>query len=429
MFRNTFNYSKLLSWTFFININHKYELFNEKIIYECFIKNILETGCIPIKFIQWIMPYLHYTVNEENKWILEKFSKCYEDCNIHSLEFTKNKYYNYFNTDLSDDYTDIVEIASGSIGQLYRVKSISDNKYHALKIIHPGVEYEINFLEKVIKIIEYCFDIKSYCPINLLECLCDFKKQINFINEANNLLYFHEKYNNNPHIIIPKIIKVSKEILIMEYIDGKTIEETTISEYNKHKILLLLTLFTENNLHILGYSHGDLHIGNWKIIDDNHIVIYDFGYCWELEKKDLQPIINLILYFSQKEKYSEKEKYEIIYKCFDYFELHYNKKNLNEYLNKNKINTLDEFFICLINYSIRYKVSIHKNVMNIFLTYSQIARFMNNSYTMNQINICKSYNIFNELLNIHLYPVISRFQNDHVKTEYNEFKDLKKYII
>ena len=323
MFKNIFNYTKILSWIFIININNNYHVLNEKVTYECFINHILETGCIPIKFIQWIMPYLHYTINEKNKWILKKFSKCYENCNFHSFEFTKNKYYEDFHHEITDEYTDIIEVASGSIGQVYCVKSLNDDKKYALKIIHPDVEYEINFLERVIKIIEYCFDIKKYCPINLFQCLHDFKKQVNFINEANNLLYFHEKYNHNPYIIIPEVKKVSKKILIMEYIEGTSIEEVQLTEYNKYKILLLLTLFTENNLHILGYNHGDLHIGNWKIKDNDKLIIYDFGYCWELENKNLKPIIDLILYFSDKEKYNDKEKYEIINNCLKYKKLQF----------------------------------------------------------------------------------------------------------
>lgn len=429
MFKNIFHYTKLFSWIFVIHMNEKYDLLDEKIIYECFIKNILETGCIPIKFIQWIMPYLHYTIDSKNHWILEKLGRCYETCNFHSFDFTEKKYSEIFQKNITDDYTDITEIASGSIGQVYRVKSIYDNSYYALKIIHPDIEYEINFMETMIYIFDFFFDITKYCPLNLKDCLYDFKKQSDFINESNNILYFYEKYKNNPYIVIPNIIKVSRYILLMEYIEGVSIDETDISDYNKHKIILLLTLFTENNLHIDGYNHGDLHIGNWKIKDNNKLIIYDFGYCWKLENKNLQSIIDLTIYCSQKEKYNDEYKNTIIYNCFEYFDVHYEKDNLDKIIHNCELNKIEDFIICLIEYCIQYNVTFPNNLMNIGLTYSQLGRFMENTTTLNQINVCQTYDIFHKLLDNHLYPSINKYENDYVNTKHVEFKDLKKYII
>jgi predicted unusual protein kinase regulating ubiquinone biosynthesis (AarF/ABC1/UbiB family) len=428
MFKNIFQYTKIFSWIFMIKMNYKYELFDENIIYECLIKNILDTGCIPIKFVQWIMPYLYYTFDEKNKWLLKKFEKCYESCNFHPFSFTEKKYNEIFKKNINDEYSEIVEIASGSIGQVYRVKPYYSDSYYALKIIHPNVENEINFMEMMIYIFDFCFDLTNYCPLNLKDCLYNFKNQINFINESNNILYFHEKYENNPYIIIPNIIKVSKDIIIMDYIDGKSIDETEISDYNKHKIILLLTLFTENNLHVNHFNHGDLHSGNWKIKDNNKLIIYDFGYCWKLENKNLQSIIDLTIYCSQKEKYDDDYKKTIIYNCFEYFNIEYEKNSLDKIIYQCELNKIEDFIICLIEYCIQYNVTFPKNLMNISLTYSQLGRFTENITTINQINICQSYNIFHKLLDKHLYPSIEKYGHDYVKTEHDEFKDLKKYI-
>ena len=51
----------------------------------------------------------------------------------------------------------------------------------------------------------------------------------------------------------------------------------------------------QNNLYINKYNHGDLHNYNWKITNDNKIVIYDYGLCWELLDDFLLENLNNLL--------------------------------------------------------------------------------------------------------------------------------------
>ena len=78
-------------------------------------------------------------------------------------------------------------------------------------------------------------------------------------------------------IIIPKVFKYSKEVLLMEYIESTSIDKLD-NEYSINNILLLLLIFSNNNC-LNNISHGDLHKGNWGILDDK-LVIYDFGFCF-----------------------------------------------------------------------------------------------------------------------------------------------------
>ena len=51
-----------------------------------------------------------------------------------------------------------------------------------------------------------------------------------------------------------------------------------------------IKLFNKNNEAIFNFVHSDLHKGNWKVrINDKdkqdiQLIIYDFGFCWELPK-------------------------------------------------------------------------------------------------------------------------------------------------
>ena len=70
----------------------------------------------------------------------------------------------------------------------------------------------------------------------------------------------------------------------MEFLEGKKIND--FSEHNKYKYSLLFILFVNNNLQFLKLNHGDLHEGNFKINDDK-LIVYDFGYCWENHRKKI----------------------------------------------------------------------------------------------------------------------------------------------
>ena len=88
--------------------------------------------------------------------------------------------------------------------------------------------------------------------------------QSDFINEANNNLKFYQMYENNPCIIIPKLRKVSKNMILMDYEKEIHIIILKNSGYMNWKIVSLLKLFSKNNEAIFNFMHGDLHKGNWK---------------------------------------------------------------------------------------------------------------------------------------------------------------------
>ena len=52
--------------------------------------NILNCGCISIKFTQWIVSKLKGSDNNQKyKKIIDDLEDLFENCNIHSLEYTK----------------------------------------------------------------------------------------------------------------------------------------------------------------------------------------------------------------------------------------------------------------------------------------------------------------------------------------------------
>lgn len=289
MFSLLFNYTKLFGW---LSI---YNYYKNDIILSLIVKNIHNCGCVAIKLTQWILPLLEIINNKEyceKQWFHE-LETVYENCNIHSMEYTKQIYYKNFNNDIEDDYKIDSIIASGSIGQVLKVISKEDKKIYAMKIIHPDLKKQIQFIKFLLVFLYNIPYLNNYIiqqfPFNIKQFINDFEKQTNLVNESNNMIQFYNNYKQNPYIIIPKIKYISSEILIMSYECGTRFDDIKCSEYQKYKCILLLQLFIKNNQILLNFNHGDIHKGNWKVKvcnDEPKLIIYDYGICWGLPERD-----------------------------------------------------------------------------------------------------------------------------------------------
>ena len=270
--------------------------------------DIKNNGFIIIKLVQWLLCRYSNLMKTTNKYsnlynFLENFKDVYENCNLHNFKYTKN----IFLKDFSENITDIIDIdedyivPSASIAQVYKGILKSTREKIAIKVIHPELQNQITY--PFLYYTLYCYITKNFKPFNkytlpfdLSSFFDNFIKQIDMINEAKNLEYFYNEYSDNPLVLIPKPLFWSKNILVMEYIEGDNFEKIDISKYQQYKFVLYVNLFVRNNLINLDKIHADLHSSNWKIITSNKIpkiVIYDFGFCIDIPKKSRNHLHNI----------------------------------------------------------------------------------------------------------------------------------------
>ena len=411
-----FNLSKLILFSFYTknikNKSNKHFSLIKKYINNC--------GCICIKCIQWLIPLLEK--ENINKNLLNKLSDVYENNYNHDIKYTNYLYKKHFNKNINEHYKIINIIGSGSIAQVYKIQDLKTNKLYVMKVKHPNIEIQINLFKNIFKLI---YKIKyfnklfyNYFPFDLIKFLEDFYKQSDFINESNNILNFYNNYKNNEYIIIPKLIKSSYDIIIMEYIEGICIDELDISEYNKSKIIFLLYLFIRNNMLITNNNHGDLHKFNWKVSKDkiknvNKLIIYDYGYCFKKNKEEYKYINNLCNLIQTYDK-NIPEKVEQ-YKNF--LEFLFNKKDLKIDVDFNhnitKPDILLNQILCISKLN-KIIIKRHK-LLNILLLMCLVDNIFNKYNISNEPKIkikynllnaytfCEYYNIFKELSKRLLY--------------------------
>ena len=286
-------------------------------------KNIVNSGPIYIKFIQWLIPFSKYYIDKKDYYIIEYFNDLYDDCPFHDLKYTNKIYKLHNNNNLEDDYDIIENIGSGSIGQTHLIKSKKDEKEYVIKIKHPpnnSILY-INFI---------CNIIKNLTSFPLDEILYAFKLQLDFNIEAFNMITFYNFYKDNNHIIIPKLYKYSKDYIIMEYLKG----EDKLSEKDKSIKTSLISLFMQNNIRILNICHGDLHPGNFAF-KDNKLIVYDYGLCYLYINNDFIYANDKMSYLYGTLSYDDRIKY-LIMSIETLTNSKVNKKHYMNYINNSK---------------------------------------------------------------------------------------------
>ena len=370
------------------------------------IESINNSGCLFIKVIQWILPRLYTTTID--KKLESELQKFYDKCNIHDVEFTKQQFKKDFKYNINDKYEILEVIGSGSVGQVYKIKNIKNNKLFALKILHPNVQKEFNVFKNIFYFISKIYDLKKYLPIyNYDEFFDGLEQQLDFTNEVNNILEFKQLHSNDL-FVVPTVINFSKNIIIMDYLEkqSENIDELSIIKKNNTFLKIFLYNFACS---YYGICHGDLHKGNWGL-NKNKLIIYDFGYCLKINHREYLKIQNMA--FDQDRLNNFKKIIETICDINDKDKKLYTEMYEKSYLENFKetiyidLDTLYKHFYKFLN---EHKLYISSELFNVILISGNLEKLTtssthysttdkDNCYKLLEdlIDVCDSYDIFPE---------------------------------
>ena len=386
IFLYTLYFFYFLSFIFVFSINYIYYKLSNSFNYYLlsFLFKIINLNGAPmIKFTQWfltIFDNIFITDKKNNLIIFDIFNNIYNNCNVHSLQYTEKIFYQDFSASFYDVMTidQSFTVKSGSIAQVYKCYHKQLKKYVAVKVIHPHINYQFIWFKKIIDLYIYItkFSIfkKYILPFDFITIYNDFYKQTDLNNESNNMKIFKELYKNNDIIVIPQSILSSKNILIMDFYDGVLFSELQHSEYFKTNIFTIFKLFNLDMILSKSLFHNDLHIANWMIVNNYSnnknidiscisfdyikIVILDFGYCnnnyyIEFTKEfimysdvgNYDSLLNLIISVMKNENNITIDKNDI----FKYMYDSYHNTNKNMHTNNDYVNLDYTIDICINN--------------------------------------------------------------------------------
>ncbi len=444
------HYIQLSLWTSI----YLYQKDKSPIIYDLIIKKIKDAGCIAIKFTQWLIPILE-SEYEIDKQRIQEIEELYDNCNGESTSYMKKMYKQEFRKEFNQDYENKGVIGTGSIGQVYKITD-KNNKEYALKILHPNNNLQIHIFTWIIKVLYFLPYIKKwtryYIPIDLNDFIDEFTLQTDLTNEANNCIRFYEMYKNNSMIIIPKIYKISKNILIMSYEEGETYDDMELSDYKKSKIVILLKCLIRDMESFHKFVHGDIHKGNWKVrINQDKepvIILYDFGFCWEIKSEifNILPLLDIYCaklinvipvttndYSSRlneltKEDHENDILLDIIYYFFSKkYSKEYISHELKEYI---PINTVDQFVKTIVRFSKENDILILSCLFQCLIIINQMHKYVISTDEVDDIldiiSYCETHSVFPEYME---YLKNVKKQDNYIKAPLFEYTDILKDLI
>ena len=211
---------------------------------------------------------------------------------------------------IEDYFTDFedVPLGSASVAQVHKA-TLKDGKIVAVKVMRPYIEPKLR--GDVQNIIKFAKMFEDLLPLDYylvfteiaerMEDELDFRAEANAMDKINDLLLRKPdgKKRSKPWLHTPRSVKgmVSKRVLVMDYLDGKTL--TQLGEEAKEKgesNEALAKLIGEKLVKALtkgfgqmvlqgGLFHGDPHPGNIMVLNNGDIALLDFGQTKQLSTR------------------------------------------------------------------------------------------------------------------------------------------------
>ena len=201
-------------------------------------------------------------------------------------------------------------LASASIGQVYEA-TLKNGEDVIIKIQRPHIEKTIKLDIKLMRwmVNRFTKEYPQYSYMDLDGFVDEFSKQmaneLDYFNEADNMLRFSAMFESNPQVYIPKVYGeyTTKRLLVMEKIKGvppDRIQELKEAGYDLHGIAVtganaLLKMILEE-----GFFHADPHPGNIFIMPGNVVCFIDFGMVGTLRPREMNFIANFLISFVRK---------------------------------------------------------------------------------------------------------------------------------
>lgn len=195
-------------------------------------------------------------------------------------------------------------IASASIGEVYYGKLINGEEV-AIKVRRERVEEIFHKDFKALRMVFFLISIlttfgkKSDLKALYRELIYVMDKELDYRQELDYAEYFRQRYENYDGLHIPYYHEelCSGKVLVMEWIEGTKLTDTTFLRQNRidtQETAKRLFEFYFNQFFSPGYFHADPHAGNLLVQKDGRIVILDFGMVGEILNEDVQYFKRLV---------------------------------------------------------------------------------------------------------------------------------------
>lgn len=204
---------------------------------------------------------------------------------------------------------DSTPLAAASLGQVHYAVT-RDGKEVAVKIQRPKIREriseDIKALEEIAASLEKHTSVgRKYAFKNVLhEFRNTLVQELDYLQEANNLIRIGKNLKGYKNIIIPQPIKdyTTSRVLTMEYIEGVKITKLSpLARLEINGSALATDLFKAYLDQVLvdGFFHADPHPGNVFITENHNLALIDLGMVAHIEPSFREKLLKLLLHVSE----------------------------------------------------------------------------------------------------------------------------------
>lgn len=282
---------------------------------ECIRSFVEKMGVVYIKFAQMLaMQNVGNLFTEEDR---VKLSKICDHINPISFKKIRKQIEKEYGCKIENKFKKMYEepVGSASISQVHKA-ILKNGDVVAIKVkrkdVTRKIEKDIKQIRKFIHRFGRFVNFKNYlggdAALNLY--LDWIKEETDFELEKNNIQEYYRfaksvngKIPGTRDIVVPKVYKkmCTENIIVMEFIFAKTINQMKLTSQNKKRIRNSLNDYIQLSFYALFHDipvtfHGDPHGGNIYIDKNDNIGFLDMGLIFTFSKEEESFVRDLFLY-------------------------------------------------------------------------------------------------------------------------------------